>query len=274
MRAVRGLGFRSGTRADHPYVAVGDGPRTLVVVPGLNDPLCRVTDARWFAALAAAFCGKFADDRAVAMVSRPPGLPAGHGIRDMADGYARVLDAIGRADVMGLSMGGFVVHELAVAHPERVDRAIFALAADRLGPRGRRIVERWRGFAERDRWSPIFVEAARLVASGARRPAMRALAWLYARSDPLSEVDREDFLITADAALAHDGRESLRDVDAPTLVVGGTEDPFFGEAQYRRCASEIPEATLRIVYGGGHDVVLDRGRAFDDAVRAFLRRGG
>ena len=76
------------------------------------------------------------------MVSRPP-TPGGT-VRDMAAGYATVLDRIGaeatlcdeRVDLLGLSMGGFVAGELAASQPERVGRLVFGLAAARLSDEG------------------------------------------------------------------------------------------------------------------------------------------
>lgn len=53
------------------------------------------------------------------MVSCPPGLPEGVSTRELAEGYASVLEETGPADVMGLSLGGFVVQRLAADRPER-----------------------------------------------------------------------------------------------------------------------------------------------------------
>lgn len=262
--------LRRGRWAEHPYVAVGNGPRTLLVIPGLNDPLCRVTDRWWFSLLAAAFCGRYTDRHAVAMVSRPPGLDEGATTRDLAAGYANVLEEIGRADVMGLSMGGFLVAELAADRPDLVEHAIFGLAADRLSERGRRVVGRWRGHAERDEWRPIYTEAADAVAGGLWGPVARGAAGLYGRFGTPSRADRRDFLVSAEACLAYDGAGRLDETEVPTLVLGGTEDPFFAPEAFRRTAAGIPGARLAEIHGAGHEAVLDRRREFDGAIREFL----
>lgn len=265
-----GTPLRRGRWADHPYVAVGDGPRTLLIVPGLNDPLCRVTDRWWFSLLVATYCDRYTCRHTVAMVSRPPGLPEGSSIRDLAAGYARVLDAVGPADMLGLSSGGFIVQRLAADYPDRVERAIFGLAAARLSEAGRETVARWCEHAKRDDWRPICTEAAGLVASGLRRPVVRGAARLYARLGSRSPVNRSDFLVSADAALAYDGTPILDDIAVPTLVIGATDDPFFTLEGYREAAETIPDARLVEIDGAGHDVVLDRQREFDGAIREFL----
>lgn len=264
-----GTPLRRGRWADHPYVAVGDGPRTLLIVPGLNDPLCRVTDAWWFSLLVATYCSRYAGRHTVAMVSRPPGLPEGVTARELAEGYARVLEEVGPADVMGLSMGGFLVQHLAADHPERVKHAILGLAAARLSSHGREVVERWRALATRDDWRRICEEAARVVAGGLRGPIVRGAATLYGRFGSQSPVDRADFVASADACLDHDATPWLDDVAVPTLVIGGTEDPFFGREGYRRTAASIPDSRY-VEFDAGHEAVIDRRREFDGAIRGFL----
>lgn len=265
-----GTPLHRGRWADHPYVAVGDGSRTLLIVPGLNDPLCRVTDRWWFSLLVATYCGRYTGRHTVAMVSRPPGLPEGSSTRDLAAGYARVLDAVGPANVLGLSSGGFIVQRLAADYPERIERAIFGLAAVRLSEVGRETVEHWREYARRDDWRPICTEAAGLVAGGLRGPVVRGAARLYARLGSQSPVDRSDFLVSADAALAYDGTSILSDIVVPTLVIGATDDPLFTAEGYRKAAETIPDARLVEINGAGHEAVLGRQREFDGAIREFL----
>ena len=49
---------------------------------------------------------------------------AAYSLGDMATDAVAVLDAAGidRAHVMGLSMGGMIVQQLAIAHPQRLSR--------------------------------------------------------------------------------------------------------------------------------------------------------
>lgn len=262
--------MRRGRWADHPYVAVGDGSRLLLIVPGLNDPLCRVTDRIWFSLLVATYCDRYTGEHTVAMVSRPPGLPENASTRDLAAGYSEVLEETGPADVMGLSMGGFLVQHLAADSPELVENAIFGLAAARLSDRGREVVERWRAHAKNENWRPIYEEAADAVAGGLRGPVVRGAAHLYGRLATQSPVDRRDFLVSAEACLAHDATPRLSAIEAPALVIGGTDDPFFSAECYRETAFEIPEARFVEIEEAGHEAVLDRRSEFDGAIREFL----
>lgn len=265
-----GTPFRRGRWADHPYVAVGDGPRTLIVIPGLNDPLCRVTDRLWFSLLVATYCNRYTGRHTVAMVSRPAGIPDDATTRELAAGYGKVVEETGPADVMGLSMGGFLLAHLAADRPDLVDRAIFGLAGARLSDRGRDVVERWHEHATHENWRPIYEEAAEAVASGVRGPVVRNAARLYGRLGSQSPIDRHDFLVSAAACLAHDATPQLSEIRVPTLVIGGTDDPFFTSESYRETAAEIPESRFVEIENAGHEAVLGRRREFDGAIRDFL----
>ena len=177
-----------------------------------------------------------------------------------------VMDALGldRADVVGLSLGGWLAAELALRHPHRVQRLVLVDAA------GTRVPG---------------VERADLFMAG---PA-RARGLLFA--DPDSPLARQ---IVPDAPpperleAALRGREAaarllwnphvqyrkltsrLGRIKAPTLVVWGAQDrvlpPPLGEA-YRR---GIPGAMLVTIDGCGHLPPIEQPERFARIVLDFL----
>lgn len=264
------LPFERGTVRDHPYVAVGEGSPTLVLVPGLNDPLLRPTSPWWFSILAAMVCRRYAEERQVLMVGRPEGLPEGHTTRAMADGYAEVLEAEGPADVLGLSMGGFVVQHLAADHPDLVDSVVLGLSGPRVDDEEARAeFERWRTWAEEEAWHRVYVDAAGTVSEGVRGAIVHGIARLYSRLGAQSATDRSDFLVSVEATLTHDATDRLADVSVPTLVLGGDDDDLFSEAQYREAASAIEDSTY-VNIDGGHEAVVNNREEFDGAILEFL----
>ncbi|NHN40257.1 alpha/beta hydrolase [Halorubellus sp. JP-L1] len=267
----------TGSVHGHSYVRVAgraDAERVLVVVPGLNDPLKRVGDARWFASLMAIYLRRYRDRHAVYMLSRPHGLGGARSTAAMARRYEPAIDALATAegvdavDLLGLSLGGFVVQHLAATRPDRVDRAVLGLAGTELSAAGRERLQRWRALARHDRWRPIYTDAYGLVASGATARALQVAAVGY---DLVAAPDHpEDFEASIDASLDHDGRDALHDVAVPTLVVGGTRDPFFDERAFRDATRRLADGRLALLDGVGHDAVLEHPLAFDGAVTRFL----
>ncbi len=254
------------TIAGHPTVEWGSG-RPLLVVPGLNDPLCRVDDAPWFTLLVAAYCRRCANafDRRVCMVSRPRGLRPGTTIADIASGYRDVLDRIGPADVLGISMGGTIAERLA-SSDERVRSLIFGLAASRPSAAGVALLERWRAWADRGEWASVYRSGVDVVTVGWLRRAGRIAATAY---DLVVDHPRspDDFGITVSACLSY---EPERSVDVPTLVVGGTGDPFFGIGEFEATAERHDGRFVRLP-DTGHEAILHRGAAFDGAIARFLQ---
>src|SRR4028119_4349 len=132
-----------------PYVRFGEGPRTLVVFPPINDSLPDATHGarffRWYFRC-------FADEYTVYLVSRKREVPQGYTTRDMAGDYGEALGwGIGPARVMGLSLGGLVAQHFAADHPEHVESLVIGVAARGLGREGREIVRRWIDLAREER---------------------------------------------------------------------------------------------------------------------------
>jgi len=271
------LPVSTGAVAEHSFVRVAGAPgadRVLAVIPGLNDPLKRVGDARWFAGLMAGYVRRYRGTHAVYMLSRPRGLAGATSTAGMADAYAPVLrelaaaEGVDAVDCLGLSLGGFVVQHLAADHADVVDRAVLGLAGTKLSAAGRDRLARWREHAEAGRWRPIYLDAYDVVVRGLQARALQAVAVAYdlvaAPSAPA------DFLASVDASVAHDGAGTLETIDAPTLVLGGTADPFFDEADFRDAAERIPDSTLAVLHGLGHEAVVEHGDAFDGTVKRFF----
>jgi len=65
------------------------------------------------------------DNRGIGESDAPPGP---YTAAEMADDAIQVLDeaGVGRAHVVGTSLGGMVAQELALGHPDRVDRLVLA----------------------------------------------------------------------------------------------------------------------------------------------------
>jgi pimeloyl-ACP methyl ester carboxylesterase len=258
-----------GAHADHPYVGYGDGP-PLLVLPGVNDPLLRAGERRWFDLVLASYCRRQARvcaaagaPRTVHYCSRPPGVS--ESVAEMAAGYRRVLDRLGPCDLLGVSMGGFLALELARTD-ERVRSVSLGLAAATLSRHGRQSLRTWRDWAMAGEWRRVYRAGVRSVVTGLRRPlgGIAVRAFDATRDPPAADVER-----TLTATLAFDARPWLGDVAVPALVVGGTADPFFTDAAFAGTAAGLDARHVRLD-GWGHDAVIEGDRLVDGAVAGFL----
>lgn len=252
-----------------PYVRVGSGPRTLVVFPGLDDamysgrfPPGARTAMYWY-------FSSFVDDCTVYVVSRPRHLPADHDVHDMADDYAGVLEAeLGPASVLGVSMGGLIAQSLAARHSDLVDRLVLANTGHRVADL--ETVDRFLGYADEHDWAAIRAELSAAMFSDWRSMVYPGVAVTLGRFLAPTPADPDDVRISLEAAREFDGQDLLADVEAPTLVFGGTEDPFFPESVFRQTAEGIPDADLALVRGAKHGAFHEWKPAFESRVVSFL----
>jgi 3-oxoadipate enol-lactonase len=177
-------------------------------------------------------------------------------IAALAGDACALLDALAieSAHVVGISMGGMVAQELALARPERV-RTLTLGCTFPGGPEAKMTD------------MAVVGMLAEAVMSGDRARAMRAgydvmVAPQYA-ADPANyalyaQVAGQypapvDVLMAQLAAIhAHDTSARLARIGAPTLVVHGTEDRLMEPVNGELLAKAIPGARLELLEGAGH----------------------
>ncbi|WP_436791646.1 alpha/beta fold hydrolase [Yinghuangia sp. YIM S10712] len=175
--------------------------------------------------------------------------PATAGLDDLAGDVLAVLDrlGVGRAHVAGVSIGGMIALRTAALAPDRIlSLAPMCCAAvyD-----GQSWIERAKTVREHgveaiapavmDRWfTPEFRE---------RRPEI-----VRSFADMLGSMDREGYAVGCDVLAEADVTGDLAHITAPTLVVGGAEDPAAPPDEQRAIARAVPHARLEILPAVAH----------------------
>jgi pimeloyl-ACP methyl ester carboxylesterase len=255
---------------EFPYVRFGSGPENLVILPGItldNEPPNRF--AAWTYRLG---FGRFARDYTVYVINRRRGMPPDYTTQDMAADCARVIKGeLGPSHLMGFSTGGSIAQYVALDHPEALRSLVLVVSACRLSGEGRETCERWQALAREGRWQELRADMASVAVSGDRNKRLaRVFIRVFGRFVFKVPSDPQDFLTTLEADLGHDTTGRLGEVSAPSLIIGGTEDPFFSEGLLRETAEKMPDATLRVYEGVGHGVPKERKRRYEQDALAFL----
>ena len=264
--------FETGQFDDqYPYVRVGDGPETLLVIPGIGDAMFDGEYGRTDAMTTAATFRRFLGDYTVYLVSRPRGLEDRQSIEAMARDYEHVLaEHVGRASVLGLSMGGLIAQELARERPTLVDRLVLAVTGCRLAGAGRPIVRELHRRGLEGEWREIRARLYEEMFTGVRKRVVPTLSRLVGRVRPPEPAEPRDVPISFDAVHDYDGTDRLGEIEPRTLVIGGTEDPFFPEEILRETHEGLPDSQLAMFSGARHGAFLERKKGFDNWVRKFL----
>lgn len=248
-----------------PFARFGNGRRSLVIFPGLADAAWDVTNCKWDVAEQ---YRRLADKFTITAISRKRGLPQGCTTRDMAADYAKAFaNDLGPSVVLGISLGGYIAQDFAVDFPQYVQQLVIACSAYRVSDEGRKIPERWLELARQHRWREFYFDIAKVTMQEFHQTFYQFLLPLV-RTRPTSPAD---FLVSLEACLRHDGSDRLGRIQAPTLVIGGSEDVFFPPPLVRETAQRIAHAVFRLLDGGSHAAYELQRDEFEDAVLEFVR---
>lgn len=203
---------------------------------------------------------------------------AGHGNSPDAARPGRMADRIddivellhtfdpGPAILIGVSFGGMIAQQVALAHPDQVSGLILAGCPGTIPATARDAIRERGADAELkgmlavldttlERWfTPPFMstDAVQKVADRllADKPSNWAAAW--------------------EAVAEHDALERLPSLDIPTLVIAGEKDAATSLDAKRALAAAIPNSRLVILPGAPHIMQIECAEAFTAAVIGFL----
>lgn len=249
-RSVEGMRLVSEGRlaGDLPCLRLGQGPPLVMALGGAAQHAHPAgVERRISVSTAARFAGHFT----VYVTSRKAGLAAGATMADITSDYAKaIMDDIGEPVAFyGTSAGGAVALQLAIGFPHLVRRLALVAAACRLSPTGRQLLAEIAHLVETGHSRRASALVGKALAPRFLRLPAGALAWL---ANPFVAGNPADMLITNAAAAAFDAEAELGRVRAPTLVMGGSTDPYYSEDLFRRTAAQIPGGRAVIFPGKGH----------------------
>jgi 3-oxoadipate enol-lactonase len=177
-------------------------------------------------------------------------------IVEMAEDAAGLMDELGleNAHVVGISMGGMIAQELALAEPDRL-RSL-TLGCTYCGGPGSHLMPQENveilaaGMMSGDRDKAI--QASYEVNLS---PAFRAEESRYAAFHEMATsvpAAKRTIELQAQAIFGHDTSGRLGEISTPTLIVHGTEDGVLPYPNGEMIASLMPDARLETLDGVGH----------------------
>jgi 3-oxoadipate enol-lactonase len=196
--------------------------------------------------------------------------PAGpYAIGDLSEDLFALLDSlgIGRAHVVGLSLGGMTAMWAGAHQPERVASLVLCCTSAKLGP-----PESWAARAKTVR--------ANGLASIAHAVVSRWVTPGYAAANPeraeflrgmFTESSPEGYAECCGAIERMDLTADLPLITAPTLVIAGAGDTATPPEHGRRIADAIPGARLEIVDGAAHLGNFEQPARFADLILGHVK---
>lgn len=173
---------------------------------------------------------------------------------------------INRFHLCGLSLGGMLALWLAANHPQRVERAVFADTAARIGS-----VDSWQAR----------IDAVQAGGMGAVREAVleRFLSDDYRRkyphttqeiSDVLTETNADGYRGCCAALRDADLHERVASIRAPSLIITGELDESTPPTQAEELHALIAGSELAVIAGASHLSNIERRDEFTRLLLEFL----
>ena len=208
------------------------------------------------------------DNRGVGKSDVPTGP---YSLAQMADDTAAVLDAaqVDRAHVFGISMGGMIAQEFALAYPNRVRSLILGCTA--CG--GKNAIP-----ATENVLQIVMARATMTPEEGAQ--AM--VPFIYDAATPRERIEEDlairrrtypaaaGYLGQVHAILAWTSLDRLKDVHAPTLILHGESDELVPPENARILEKQIGGSRLVMLPNASHIFPTDQPEVSHRVILAFL----
>ena len=253
------------------YRINGKGPETLVLVNGVGDDLeawaNQIDDFVSADLRVVSF-----DNRGVGLSSQPPGPYTNAEMA--ADLHLLVTELeLSQLHLAGVSMGGVIAQEYAIAHGDRLRSLVLANTYAAPHPFTRAAFESWAIVAEAAGMAVMMRQQAPWIYSPAfyeQHPGR--VAELIGEAQK-STQPAAAFTAQTAALIDHDARVRVPAITTPTLVIAARDDAIIREALSRRLYEALPDATWSVV-PGGHAAFWEDPAPWNRAVIDFVRAHG
>jgi 3-oxoadipate enol-lactonase len=253
------------------YRLEGDGPETIVLVNGLADDLeswvLQMEDL-----LAAGYRVLRFDNRGIGASSKPAGP---YSTAMFAADAKALVDELGITGfhLMGVSMGGMIAQEYALAYPSDLLSVTFGCTYAAPGPFCSRMFSMWQDMA------PVLG-----VPFVMRDVTLWAFTTGFFEQRPEEAAEFETamrymdqpvhaYLAQLAAIQAHDTTGRLAQITTPVLVLAGEEDILIPVSLSRRLHQGVPGSDWATT-PGGHACIWEHPAPFNQAFLDFVRKNG
>ena len=190
---------------------------------------------------------------------------------DTIAGFARNLlaEAPARFALVGHAMGGFVAMEVMRVAPERVARLVLvSTLASNDGPAQTKRRQGYIDLVESGAFADVIEERIPMLFPAERRDDARLLSLARGMA---ADTGAETFLAQQRAIMARiDSRPELGRIDAPTLLVRGSEDGIVSADHHAEIEAAIAGARSVTLAGAGHLPMVEEPDLFAEILAGFL----
>lgn len=254
-----------------PYAKAGSGEKTIVIFPPthhllwsvINDAEEQVNGYKHF----------IPDGFTYYILGYDPNLPKDYTSEQIASDFAKIIrEHIGPSIIMAVSFGGSVAIPFAALYPELVEKLILLVSCYGSSGTGVQLAKKLVKLAEEGKSFTLQKEINKLYSNRILQHLFDLKTWknwskMERTMNPISTfINAYNHILETN----EDRKKYLPMIQAPTLIIGGTQDQFAPEEYYRTTAELIPNAHLELFEGETHTVPVEKLFEIRKIIESFL----
>ncbi|MBO4919906.1 MAG: alpha/beta fold hydrolase [Erysipelotrichaceae bacterium] len=198
------------------YIQFGNGPRTMLILPGLSvRPVCPLAES--IAAAYEIFCKDFT----VYLFDRREDVPEDYSLEQMADDTEEKIRELGLKNIYlyGVSQGGMIAQIIALKYPKLIRKLALASTCSYIEEG---TVNKWAEASGKHDLEGLLKGFVSMVYGDAYYEQHKDA--IYAAYGDLSEEEMDHFAILASAVNGFDIRKEADKINVPVFLTGSRDD--------------------------------------------------
>ena len=237
------------------YSCFGEGPKTMVIIPGLS-----LIPVMTFAGFIAEAYKAFNDEFTVYVFERRENMPESYTVWDMARDTAEVMKYLGLSDIclFGTSQGGMIAQCISIEYPELVKKMVLGSTVSKiLEVSEEGALGRWLRLAEEGKLHELNMDFSETVYS--EETFEKSKEGIIALEGLVTPRDLKRFIILSRGTDGFDLTGELSRIKCPTLLIGSKKDKVFSVERMKEtveginCESFFYEDYSHVVYDEAPD---------------------
>lgn len=251
------------------YFKFGSGDKVLVILPGLS-----VQSVMPSAQAVADSYSMFADDYTVYLFDRRKDPPETYSVYDMARDTAAAFEELGlaKADIFGASQGGMIAMDIAIEHPELVNKLVLGSTAASISDKGYETMDKWVQLAKAGDAEGLYLGFGQMIYPEETFEQYKDT--LIAVAKTVTDEELAHFVINAQGIKGFDVLDDLDRIECPVLLLGSEDDNVLGAEASEQIAERLEshEGFEMHMYNGYGHAAYDLAPDYKERMYNFLTK--
>ena len=254
---------------DNTYISIikfGNGPKNFIILPGLS-----LTKFEGMGPAIANAYKLFGNDYTCYLIAPKNLLPQKYSLQEVTEDTYRAMKELGinKADYFGASMGGMLCMQMAISHPEIVNKISLGSTTPLLDEKSSKVFDCWLSLAKEENIAKLFnIFCEKVYSEEYNRKYADAIAYI---ATTVTHENVVHFITLANAIVEFNIYDELPKIKCPVQYLGSKADKVFsGEIVEKLLKSKL--ALDSYLYDGYGHAVYDEAPDFRHRIIEFFNK--